>query len=262
MYEIKLKSLHQKIRVGAVSYLNAKPLTYGLERGGISGQIELIYAAPAVLADLLKKGEIDLGLVPVAALNFIPGSHVVGNHCIGSEGKVESVALFSDCPLDEITDIYIDFESRTSASLIRILLEELWKIEPRLIQAEPGYENLISGSVAGLIIGDRALKFTGKTINKFDLSAAWKELTGLPFVFATWITTQDLPEEFIQGFDKANGLGFGYLEEIIKTADFREYDLMQYYTRDIRYRLDETKMKAIALFLDKLKQLNNHRPFN
>ena len=252
MYEIKLKSLHQKIRVGAVSYLNAKPLTYGLERGVISEQIELSYAAPAVLADRLKAGDIDLGLVPVAAMPMIQGSLVVGDYCIGADGAVESVALFSDCDLAEIKEIYLDYESRTSAALLRILLKEKWMISPILKKAEPGYEDLIGGPVAGLIIGDRALRQKNKTKFKFDLSLAWQELTGLPFVFAAWISNKKLPKEFIRDFNKGNAYGLDRLEEVIEKIHFPEYDLHKYYSTDIQYELDEKKSEGMRLFLEKI----------
>ena len=252
MHEIKPKSLHQKIRVGAVSYLNAKPLTYGLERGAISEQIELSYAPPAVLADKLKAGEIDMGLVPVAALSVIKASQVVGDYCIGAEGAVESVALFSDCELSEIEEIYLDYESRTSAALLRILLKEKWRISPLLKQAEPGYENNIKGKVAGLIIGDRALRQKDKTTFKFDLSLAWQELTGLPFVFAAWISNRELSEEFIRDFNEGNAYGLNRLDEVIKKIHFPEYDLHRYYSTDIQYELDAKKAEGMRLFLEKI----------
>src|SRR5450432_4889628 len=107
----------KKIRVGIVNYLNTKPLLYGLQKPSISEQIELIRDYPAKLVDLLINNEIDLGLIPVAAIPQLPASHIVGNYCIGTEGEIASVALFSEVPMNEIKKVWLDYQSRSSVAL-------------------------------------------------------------------------------------------------------------------------------------------------
>ena len=105
-----------KIRVGIVNYLNTKPLIYGLEKPPISNQIELVGDYPARVAEMLLKGEIDVGLIPVAVIPRLPSYHIVGNYCIGTEGEIASVALFSEVPMQEIEQVYLDYQSKTSVA--------------------------------------------------------------------------------------------------------------------------------------------------
>jgi chorismate dehydratase len=194
-----------------------------------------------------------MGLVPVAVLAWLKGYQVVGDYCIGANGPVGSVALFSECPLEEIQEIWLDFESRTSVALLQILLRDHWKISPRLLAAEPGYEKEISGKRAGLVIGDRALRQSSLSAYKYDLAAHWKEMTGLPFVFAAWVSRAPVADLFIQRFNETNALGLARIPEIVSAVNMPEYDLMNYYTRDIQYRLDTAKKEGMIFFLEKLR---------
>jgi len=245
--------LYQKIRVGAVSYLNTKPLTYGFEQGMMAEEIELSFAPPAALAKRLLDNEIDVALVPVAALPSMKEYHIISNYCIGANGKVASVAIFSEVPLADVKEVYLDFESRTSVALAKILLEEYWKVSPQFLSAEPGYEQHISGTSAGLIIGDRALKNSSSTY-KYDLAEGWKELTGLPFIFAAWVSNKKMTDDFIERFNEATSFGFLHLDEVVKKNPFQFYDLHSYYTNDIDYILDADKMKAMVMFLNKIAE--------
>src|SRR4051812_35154131 len=102
-----------KIRVGIVNYLNTKPLIYGLQRTPVSNLIELKGGYPSKLAEMLVKEEIDLGLIPVAVIPQLPSCHIISDYCIGTEGEIASVALFSEVPMEEIKKIYLDYQSRT-----------------------------------------------------------------------------------------------------------------------------------------------------
>jgi len=241
--------------VGAVSYLNTKPLTYGFEKGMMANEVELSFAPPAELAVRLQKGEIDLGLMPVAALLPLQDAHLVGEYCIGADGPVSSVALFSECPIEQVEEIWLDFESRTSVALLKILLRDHWKMKPKLMEAGPGYEAHIRGKTAGLVIGDRAFVQSGISPYKYDLSEHWKAMTGLPFVFAAWITRRSLPSDLISRFNEANALGLAHLPEVISEINRPALDLMTYFTRHIQYRLDDDKRRALSLFMDKVRSL-------
>ncbi|MBP6590494.1 MAG: menaquinone biosynthesis protein, partial [Chitinophagaceae bacterium] len=175
----------EKIRVGIVNYLNTRPLLYGLQRPPVSDLIDLSGDYPARVAEQLMKDEIDLGLVPVAVLHKMPEYQIVGNYCIGTEGEIASVALFSEVPLHEIKKVYLDYQSRTSVSLLKYLMKESWGINPEIVQADnENYRAEIRGTTAGLVIGDRAFEQRRQSTFIYDLGSEWRAITGLPFVFA------------------------------------------------------------------------------
>ncbi len=241
----------EKIRVGIVNYLNTKPLIYGLERSGIREKIELIGAYPSRLATLLAEGQVDVGLIPVAAILQLPEWHVVGNHCIGAEGEIASVCLFSEVPMEKIERVYLDYQSRSSVALLKWLMREYWGIHPEIIPAkDEHYRDEIRGTTAGLVIGDRALEQRRISTYIYDLGSEWRAITGLPFVFAAWISTKPLPEDFISEFDAANDIGLHHIEEIVAANPFPLYDLRKYYTLHLNYDLDHRKRAALRLFLD------------
>lgn len=246
-----------KIKVGAVSYLNTKPLLYGLRATDLGVPVEIIETYPSRLAHLLANREIDLGLVPVAMLPKIEGGQVVSGHCIAAEGEVASVGLFSQVPIAEIETILIDYQSRSSAALLRILMREHWKRTPLFLETQgEDYRKLIMGSTAGLVIGDRAFEQKKTSPFVYDLGTAWKAMTGLPFVFAAWIANRTLPRDFLEAFDNANSIGLQNLESIVNAEGFAGYDLMVYYTRNIRYRLGPLEKQGMELFLKKLAGLS------
>ena len=175
-----------KIRMTAVSYLNTKPLLFGLVKSGLSEKIDLHLDIPSACARKLVDGEADLGLVPVAIIPELPTPRIVSDYCIGSEGAVRTVGIFSEHPLAEIRRIYLDFHSRTSVQLCRYLLSAYWNLSPELLPAKPGFEALVGGDTAALIIGDRAIAYEHHYPFFYDLGEAWARHTGLPFVYAAW----------------------------------------------------------------------------
>ncbi len=241
-----------------MSYRNTRPLIYGLQQPAMAAEIDLIEDTPSRLADMLRKKEIDLGLVPVAVLPLLDEYHIVGDYCIGTEGEVASVCLFSEVPLGEIRKVYLDYQSRTSVALLQWLMKESWGIAPELVAArDESYRAEITGTTAGLVIGDRALEQRKISTFIYDLASEWKAITGLPFVFAAWISTQKLPADFIERFNAANELGLQHLDEIVAANHYPVYDLRKYYTLHLSYRLDERKRKGMQLFLDYLRKDNS-----
>ena len=244
----------EKIRVGFVNYLNTKPLLYGLQRPPIADKIELIGDYPARIAQLLLDDEIDIGLVPVAVLKKMPGYHIAGDHCIGTEGEIASVALFSEVPVYEIKKVYLDYQSRTSVQLLKYLMREYWGIRPEIVDAEnEDYRNEIKGTTAGLVIGDRAFEQRKRSTFIYDLGSEWRAITGMPFVFAVWASKKKLPEDFISEFNAANKMGLSHIDEIVANASFELYDLKKYYTLHLSYALDERKKRALDHFLSLLR---------
>jgi chorismate dehydratase len=215
-------------------------------------EVELLIDNPANIAKLLLNNEIDLGLVPVAIIPLLKEYHIIADYGIGCDGDVASVCLFSDVPFADIKTILLDYQSRTSVALLKVLLKEHWKISPELVAGDTGFENKIGGTVAGLVIGDRALLQRGQHKYIYDLGQVWKELTGLPFVFAAWVSNKTLPQSFCDAFNEATGTGLNHIEEIVAKNPFAAFDLADYYNNCIKFRLDLRMHEALTLFLTKL----------
>ncbi len=245
----------EKTWVGAVSYLNTKPLIYGFEQGAMAADVYLILDYPSRLAQRMKSGELDVALLPIAAIADLKDAYIFSNYCIGANGAVASVCLFSEVPLGQVTEIYLDYQSRTSVALLKVLWKNYWSKEllsephaVKFIEADEHYIAKIKGTSAGLIIGDRAFEQLKNYEYIYDLAQEWKAFTGLPFVFAAWVTNKNLEQKFVDDFNRANALGFEKLDEIITAQKYPQYDLQEYYNRNISYKLDSKKHEAIALF--------------
>lgn len=241
-----------KIRVAAVSYLNTKPLLWGIERSDVMDDIELLLDYPANLARSLQEGSIDMALMPVAAMPGIPGARIVGNYGIASDGDVASVCIYSEVPLEAVESLYLDYQSRTSVRLARLLLEKHWKRDLRLLDAPEDYISRIGGKTAGVIIGDRALEQREAFPYVYDLATAWMEYTGRPFVFAAWIANKDLPAAFLGRFDAANAAGLAHIDAVVAENPFPAYDLQRYYRHNIQYELSAERRKGLERFLQEI----------
>jgi len=240
--------------VGAVSYLNTKPLIYGFEKGMMKEWVELVFDYPSNIAAALLNDEIDIGLVPVAIIPERDNFQIVSDYCISCDGEVASVCLFSEVPVEKITRVFLDYQSRSSVALLKWLIREYWGIHPELVEtSDENYRHEIKGTSAGLVIGDRALQQRKLSTFIYDLGAEWRFVTGLPFVFAAWVSNKELKKEFVEKFNTANSLGLSHLDEIIIQHPFPDYDLKKYYNFHISYRLDEKKKKGMNLFLSYLK---------
>ena len=237
-----------------VSYLNTRPLLLGMEQSPFKERIDLMKAYPAQIAQALLEDTIDIGLVPVAVMPLLKHPQLISKYVIGAEGEVASVALFSQVPMDQIEKVYLDYQSRTSVALAKILFKQYWKKEVEFLNATEGYINQINGTTAGIIIGDRALVSLDKFEHIYDLGSAWKVYSGLPFVFAAWVANKPIPLDFMEAFDTANGYGLSHLEDVIALIPANEqvYDLHKYYTENISYELTDEKRAGLAKFLEAL----------
>ena len=249
-----LLQLSKKIRVGAVSYLNTKPLLYGLQHHDVYESIELIEDYPANLARALEENTIDIGLVPVAVIPGLADPYIISDYCIGAKGPVASVCIFSQVPMESITAVYLDYQSKTSVNLSRILLKNYWKQDVLLLEAPSNFMDLIDGSSAAVIIGDRALEKYNSYAYRYDLAEAWINYTGKPFVFATWVANKPIDEVFIANFNEANKLGLNNINTVVEqlSHNYNSYDLHTYFTKNISYTLDAAKKEGMAQFLSLL----------
>jgi Predicted periplasmic solute-binding protein len=139
--------------------------------------------------------------------------------------------------------------------LIQILCRRYWQIEPHFLPASDGYEQQIKGRTAGLVIGDRTIGMEGKFAYSYDLGEAWTAWTGLPFVFAAWVSAKPIQPEFLRLFNQALRLGLDHLPELLKILPaIPNFDTEKYFRENISYQLDEAKWKALRYFLSLLTE--------
>ena len=242
------------LKISAVSYLNTVPFIHGLKQSVLIHSISLQLDYPSICADKLINGIVDLALVPVAVIPKLLQAHIISDYCIGANGAVDTVCLYSDVPITEIESIALDYQSRTSVALLKILLKEYWQLNPELKKADVGFEENIKGKHAALVIGDRAFALNDKHAYIYDLSAIWKEMTGLPFVFAAWVANKKLPQVFIIAFNKALEKGLSDIDTalVLEGANYPNCTNPEdYLNNKISYNLDAEKQKGMELFLKK-----------
>lgn len=259
--------MQDKTSVVAVSYLNTKPFLYGLEHSVVKEKLAITLANPANCAKALSNGEAQIALVPVAILAELwQEVEIIGNYCIGALGKVDTVSLFSNAPLQEIKKIYLDYQSRSSVALVQVLAKAYWKIEVEFVAAQAGYETQqYAKDEAVVIIGDRAIGKNQLFPYEYDLAENWLKWKGLPFVFAVWVANKTWLAEnknapnLIQSLDEALAYGLAHKDIVAKEwqpiEDLTIFDLKDYYTRAIQYELDAPKKEALKLFLSYLNPI-------
>jgi len=246
------------VHVSCVSYLNSTPFVYGLKHHPIAESIRLSLDIPSVCAQKLISGEAQIGLVPVASIPEIHSAERISDWCIAANGKVKSVTLLSHVPLEEIETILLDYQSVTSVNLTRILSHYFWKTDPFWLNTQEGFEEKISGATAAVLIGDRSLSMRDKFPYVYDLSEEWKKFTGLPFVFACWISNTLLDASFLIQFNEALSLGIQNMDKVINElkSNSNFYPQTEDYLRNkLDFSFDENKNKAINLFLEYKKSL-------
>ena len=243
-----------KLKVTAVSYLNTKPFLYGIFNTGLDQEIDLQLDIPSVCADKLKSGEADLGLVPVAIIPQLSTPHIISDYCIGTVGEVKTVCIYSQVPMNEITHLYLDYHSRTSNALSRILLKEYWKCDPEIILTQRESPTEIKATKAAVVIGDKTIGLDKEYPFIYDLGTAWMDHTGLPFVFAAWVSNRPLKADFIEKLNTALAAGMDHISQLVYLLPSPDssFDLQTYFTKYISYDLDVAKKKALALFLKKI----------
>lgn len=249
----------KKLKMTAVSYLNTKPFLYGLKNKGLDTLFDIDIDYPSKCAEKLKNGVVDLALVPVAILPELGDYHLVSDYCIGCDGEVKTVCIFSHRPLEEVKQIYLDFHSRTSLALAKILLKEYWKLDIPMINLNLPIDQKYGEDTAIVAIGDKTISMSKEYEYTYDLGACWKQLTGLPFVFAAWVCKKPLDRSMIDRLEEAFAYGLKNIESVIKTLPEPDenFDLRMYYKKYISYDLDELKLKALALFLSKISSNEN-----
>ena len=248
-----------KIKISAVSYLNSKPFIYGLQHSELLNEIDLSLDIPSDCAQKLITKKVDVGLIPVSAITQLNEHYIISDYCIGAQGKVASVMLYSAVPLNEIKNILLDYQSLTSVTLVKVLAKNFWKIHPEWTSTAASFENLIGGTTAAVIIGDRTFDLENKYKYSYDLADEWQKFTQLPFVFACWVANKKLPDSFIKTFNMALKQGLDNRSELIRELKIRNQystDIDLYLNNTISYNYDPAKKQALELFLNYSKKLD------
>ena len=250
----------EKIRISAVNFANTYPFIYGLTETGFNRKVILTTEHPADCAAKLVSGQVDIGLIPVAALPALKEYYIITDYCLGAYGKVRTVMLLSNCPFDKIKTVNLDYRSRSSVILARILAKNAWKKEFLWNDTTEQFDFInIPEDEAIVLIGDRCFEFENKFRYKTDLAEEWYNFTGLPFAFACWTANKKLDEKFLEEFNNALGTGVRNIPAVVekygKTGIIRGEDLYIYLTKNMNFDLNNEKRKAISLFLEMMENL-------
>jgi predicted solute-binding protein len=241
------------VRLGAVSYLNVRPLVYGLEHRPEA--VTLRFDVPSDCARLLAAGEIDLGMIPSISWLDRPGDSIVPGICIGSDGPVASVGLFTRRPVGDVRTIALDTSSRTSVALVRILCARRFQISPTFVPHSPDLVGMLASADAALVIGDLAL-FTDHRahgVSKIDLGAVWTEMTGFPFVWAFWSGRSDaVGSDTVEMLQTAAEDGMAHSDAIAAAycaGDQARVAIAQRYLREnLAFRLTRRALDGLRMF--------------
>ena len=246
------------IKISHVEYINTLPYKIALENSDFIRKTSIITKShPAGCANELKNGDADIGLVPIGALNDLPEHSVIAGFGLASKFKVNSVLVMSQVPLDEIKNVYLDYQSRSSNGYLKILSKYYWKKNFNFLNSEPNYINKIKDATAALVIGDKALQNLNKFNYVYDLAEEWFKFSNLPSVYAVWVTNGKADDNYISEFKKVIEQGVVNREEIAKqNADlFNYFDLVKYLCENIAYRIEEDELKSMGLYFKLFKNI-------
>jgi chorismate dehydratase len=253
----KLKNalIMESLKISAVSYLNTYPFVYGIRKSGLISDYRLDLDVPSLCAEKLKNGLVDVALIPVGALSDLPSHHFITGYCIGAVSTVKTVLLLSHKPLHEIREIGLDYDSRTSVRLVKVLAKHHWKINPAWKQLLPGQAAQDNDLDALVAIGDKTFGLVKKFPYCYDLAGEWIRMTSLPFVFAAWVATKELSESFESDLNDALKFGVTHIPETLEYFSDRlpdGEDCKSYLENNISFSFDQPKKDGLRLFLSLL----------
>lgn len=249
----------RKIRVGAVSYLNTKPLIWQFEQ--LAPQAELVLDYPSRLADRLAAGTLDVALIPSIEFFHDPSYTIVSDACIACRGPVLSVKLFSRVPLEQIRTLALDEGSRTSVALVQVLLDERFGLRPQLEHLPLGKSVADTRADAVLLIGDRAMQSPGGPFAAvWDLGEQWRHWSDLPFVFAMWVARAGLDLHGVDlALSEARDRGLEHLPEIAVTEaaplGLTERECVAYLRDNLHFHFGPREQQGLELFYRRASQL-------
>jgi len=241
-------------RIGAVAYLNTRPLVHGLERGLGRGAIELSYAVPSALADRMAEGALDVALLPIVELARLGDLELVPGLGIVTFGASRSVLLVARTPVEQIRSVALDRDSRTSNALTQVLFANVWRRKPEFSLGPASLDDALAGHDAAVRIGDKALfEAPPDGVFVYDLGEVWTENTGLPFVFAAWAARVGFVDrELYRILHDSRREGAKVIREIANGYEWNGKHhpsiAFAYLTEHIRFRLGSAELQAIEKF--------------
>ncbi|NNF36782.1 MAG: menaquinone biosynthesis protein [Saprospiraceae bacterium] len=254
----------EKYRISMVGYLNTQPFKWALEDLIQEGH-ELILENPANCARSLLKDRVDLALIPVGSLKDLDEYHLHTDYCIGCDGEVRTVVLLSNDPIDQVHTIFLDDHSRTSQLLARVVISGFKGISCEYSEINISEMPDLKTGEAALMIGDKVFDYEDNFSYSYDLGMAWKDFTGLPFVFAVWVSKKaGIPssrfvEQINDKMEKVfNNLDY-YLQE--RPAFYNGVLQDRYFRKNISYGFDKSKKMALQLFLRKVEELKSKKDY-
>ena len=264
------------LRISAISFLNTAPLMWDFDQGAPpvqssvaghqspasveSGPFEITYTVPSLCADALRAGTADIGIIPAITYATIPGLVILPDAVIASSNEVRSILLVSHKRIEDVRTIAADTSSRTSVVLTQVLCEKLWGGSREMRPMEPDVDKMLSVCDAALLIGDSALRLDPARYLSYDLSAEWRKLTGLPFVFAVWAlrmaalaeTSRDPDPATVLSRSRDHGTEPANIATIARLwsahVGLSPAAITDYLTRHIDYTLDAENRAGLELF--------------
>ncbi len=268
-----------KLRISIVQYLNTAPLVWGFTNGPLRGKYDLSFTVPSQCAEQLRRGAVDVAIIPAIEYQRIDNLAILPDMAIASKKQVRSLLIISKKPIEQVNSFALDASSRSTQTLTRILCAEKWKIAPEFFEASPDLGAMLEQADAALLIGDPALRIAvgiekdswsgaeGRTMCQaaalgitnaemlyvYDVVSEWRSLTGLPAVLAVWaarrdVATPDVAADFLASRD----FGLSCIPEICFDAA-RDLELpqrtLESYLRDnIDFTLDEENRRGLELY--------------
>lgn len=277
-----------KLRVSVVEYLNTAPLVWGFTNGPLQGRYELSFAVPSQCAEQLRRGEVDLGIIPAIEYQRMEGMAVLPGMAVAAKDVVRSILVVSRCPIEQAKRLALDSSSRSSQALVRILCAERWGIRPEFVSAQPDPAGMLRDADAALVIGDPALRVdvqlaqlaakprSGEyccggdpsqwpiagleSIYLYDVAHEWRELTGLPCVLAVWVGRREaITLQVVADFVASREYGLARIAEIAEAAaeklELPAAELESYLRENIDFELDAENRAGLELYFRKAAAL-------
>jgi chorismate dehydratase len=275
----------KRLRVSIVEFLNTAPLVWGFTDGPLVGRYDLSFTVPSLCAEALRKGDVDIAIIPAVEYQRIPGLVMLPEMAVAAKGEVRSILLLAKKPVHLAKRIALDTSSRSSVALVRLLCRGLWNISPEFVDAAPDPSAMLADADAALLIGDPALRVrvqmdalhakqsaapgTGccdgdagelpvpgvDTLFLYDVAQQWHEMTGKPCVLAVWAGRRDVvTPEVVADFLTSRDYGLSHIHDIAEGAalklDLPPSALESYLRESIDFSLDADNLAGLRLYFD------------
>lgn len=265
----------QKLRISVVEYLNTVPLVWGFTRGPLRDKYDLRFAVPSECAEQLRRGDVEIGIIPVIEYQRIPGDFVMlPDMAVAAKNEVRSILLVARKPIESVKRLALDSSSRSSQALVRILCAERWKIAPEFVDMKPDAAAMLSEADAALLIGDPALRLAVHAESSsyipavpgvehlfvYDIAREWREHTGLPCVLAMWVGRRDaVTPQVVADFLASKAYGVARIGEIASEWRARVSlpvaEIERYLRDNVDFSFDEENRRGLELYFAKAAAL-------